>query len=614
MAARAALPPSADKARFVRGMFDAIAARYDLMNRLMTGGQDGRWRRLTADAIHHETVGVVLDVGSGTGDLSLAVARRAPYARVIALDFSANMLARARQKAAVLKEGRHVLPVLADAMHLPFRSGVIDAVVSGFALRNVDDVPTVFAECARVLAPGGRLATLELTPIRRSPIPGFARAFRVYFDRVVPLLGGAVSGQAFAYRYLPSSVKVFADADRLTQLLRDAGLTDTSHRLLALATVALHTAAKPAPAADATRTATRHEIELVEREVSDPREWNETLASLPNAHLLQTWEWAELKRMTGWTPHRIAYERDGHAVAAASVSVRRFGRTPIAVAYCQKGPALDYDDLGLFGEVLRRLAERARRERCVFIKIDPDVGSQNRPAAEALRRAGFVPAAEQVQTRSTVLVDLRGDDKELQRRMSATWRRYVNKAEREGVAVRAGAVQDIPRFFELMQETERRQDYVIRPLHYYRAAFEKLHAAGIAELFLGDVDGTAEAAVFACRLGRRAWYLYGGASPMGLKSRAAYLLQWHTMRWARDAGCDTYDMWGAPDDPEDKDDPLAGVYYLKRGFGGRHVRMVGVFDYVVSPALYALWERALPRYLGLLRRLGGHSAPPATAD
>jgi len=612
VAARAALPPSADKARFVRTMFDSIAARYDLMNRLMTGGQDERWRRLTADAIHPETVGVVLDVGAGTGDLSFAVARRAPYARVVALDFSANMLALARQKAAGLKDGRHVLPVLADAMRLPFRSGVVDAVVSGFALRNVDDVPTVFAECARVLSAGGRIAALELTPVRRSPVPGFARAFSLYFDRVVPLLGGAVSGKSFAYRYLPSSVKVFPDAERLTRLLRAASLIDAGYHLLALGTVALHTAAKPPLGVEATHSP--HADQLTERESHDSREWNESLASLPNAHLLQTWEWAELKRETGWAPHRIAFERDGSTVAAASVSIRRIGQTQVGVAYCQKGPALDYDDLPLFSEVLGRLAARARRERCIFIKIDPDVESRNRAAAEAMRRAGYVPAAQQVQTRSTVLVDLRGDDKELQRRMSATWRRYVNKAEREGVVVRAGTVQDIPRFFELMQETERRQDYVIRPLHYYRAAFEKLRAAGIAELFLGDVDGTAQAAVLACRLGRRAWYLYGGASPTGLKSRAAYLLQWHTMRWARDAGCDTYDMWGAPDDPEDKDDPLAGVYYLKRGFGGRHVRMVGVFDYVVSPGLYALWERALPRYLALLRRLSRSGSPAGAAD
>jgi ubiquinone/menaquinone biosynthesis methyltransferase len=599
----AALPASADKARFVRDMFDAIASRYDLMNRLMTGGQDERWRQLTAEVVYPEAVGVALDLGAGTGDLSLALARRAPFARVIALDFSANMLERARRKAAESREGSHVLPVLGDAMRLPFKSASIDAVVTGFTLRNVEDVGAVFGECARVLSPGGRVGALELTPVQRSPIPGFRRLFDLYFGRVVPLLGGAISGQEFAYRYLPSSVRVFPDADRLVTLLRNAGLTGIACRLLALGTVAVHTATKPLPGGEAAPSA--GEDHLSQREVSDAREWNETLAALPNAHLLQTWQWAELKRDTGWLPHRIVFERDSRTVAAASVSIRRFSKTPFVAAYCQKGPALDYADAPLLGAVLRRLADLARTERCIFLKLDPDVEWHQRAAVAALRDAGYVPAAEQVQTRSTVLVDLRGDDKELQRRMSATWRRYVNKAQRDGVVVRAGTDADVPRFFELMQDTERRQGYVIRPLSYYRAAFEQLHTAGIAELFLGEVDATAEAAVFACRLGPRAWYLYGGASPAGLKSHAAQLLQWHTMRWARDAGCDTYDMWGAPDDPEDRGDPLAGVYFFKRGFGGRHVRMAGVYDYVISPALYALWERALPRYIALLRRLSG---------
>ncbi|MGI8422788.1 MAG: ubiquinone/menaquinone biosynthesis methyltransferase [Chloroflexota bacterium] len=602
------LPSVAAKPRFVRGMFDAIAGRYDVMNRLMTGGQDERWRRITADAALPETISVALDLGAGTGDLAFALARRAPHARVIAADFSPAMLAEAIRKAGATRAGRHVLPLLADGMQIPLANESVDAIVSGFVLRNVQDVSGLFDECRRVLKPGGRVALLDLTPVRRAPFPGFARLFNLYFGTVVPLIGSLVSGRGRAYRYLPSSVKVFPDADAIARRLRDAGLEDVSYRLLGLGTLALHVGRR-APAREEAG-----EVELTEREVVDANEWNETLAGLPNAHLLQSWQWAELKRDTGWTPTRIVFERDGSPAAAASIGRLKIPRSPWGVAYCQKGPALDYGDLPLFRAVIGRLGEWARRERCIVLTVDPDVEWSQSGCAAALREAGYRPGARQFQAPSTVLVDLRGDDKELLRRMSSTWRRYVNKAQREGVAIRTGAVEDIPTFFSFMQYTEERQGFVIRPLEYYRKAFEKLYSAGIAELFIADVDGVPKAGVFGCRLGKRAWYLYGGAIEAGLKAHASHLLQWHTMQWARDAECETYDMWGAPDDPMDKDDPLAGVYYFKRGFGGRHLRTLGAHDYVTSQPLYLLWQRALPLYLGALRRLSGERVGAAGHD
>ncbi|HET7770562.1 MAG TPA: ubiquinone/menaquinone biosynthesis methyltransferase, partial [Chloroflexota bacterium] len=352
--AQAALPSDAAKPRFVRGMFDSIARHYDLMNRLMTGGQDERWRRMTADAALPETVAVALDVGAGTGDLSIALARLAPHARIIAADFSAGMLAEALRKTA--RSRRHVLPLLADGMQLPLTDESVDAIVSGWLLRNVSDVDQLFHECRRVLKPGGRVALLDLTPMRRAPLPGFGALFDLYFSGIVPLVGKFVSGSGSAYRYLPSSVKVFPDAETLAGKLRGAGLQDVSYRLLALGTLALHTGRKGAAPTGALPT-------LTEREVQDAREWNETLATLPNAHLLQSWQWGELKRETGWVPTRIVYEREGEPVAAAMIGRRRIPRTAFGLAYCWKGPALDYDDAPLFSAVLDRLAQRARSER-----------------------------------------------------------------------------------------------------------------------------------------------------------------------------------------------------------------------------------------------------------
>ena len=127
-------------------------------------------------------------------------------------------------------------------------------------------------------------------------------------------------------------------------------------------------------------------------------------------------------------------------------------------------------------------------------------------------------------------------------------------------------------------------------------------------LLLAEVEGVPEAALLPMSLGRRAWYLYGASSERGQGAHAAYLIQWAAMRWARERGCAVYDMWGAPNDPSDKDDPLAGVYYFKRGFGGRHVRWVGAYDAVLVPPLYGLWNEARPRVLEGWRRVAGRRA------
>jgi lipid II:glycine glycyltransferase (peptidoglycan interpeptide bridge formation enzyme) len=236
------------------------------------------------------------------------------------------------------------------------------------------------------------------------------------------------------------------------------------------------------------------------------------------------------------------------------------------------------------------------------LTVEPEAES-SRPAVAALRGAGYRPSVTQLQSRSTVLVDLRADDATLRQRMSATWRRNVNRATREGVVIRRGTAADLGRFAELYAETAARDGFVPRPEAYLNDLWRRLSPVGLVDLFLAEVDGRTEAGLLPMRLATRAWYLYGASSEVAQKARAPYLLQWHCMRWARDLGCQVYDMWGAPDDPTDEDDPLAGVYYFKRGFGGRHVRWVGPYDYVVAPALYGLWNEARPRLLAAWRLL-----------
>ena len=235
-----------DKRRYVAEMFARISPRYDLMNSLMTGGLHHRWKRDTARLASAGQSGPALDVATGTGDLAFALARCPGIAAVVGVDLLPEMLRLAVAKMPGDKGGRRrnapVHFVVGDALRLPFADGAFVCATAGFSLRNMPDVPAAIAEMARVVAPGGRVATLELTPMP----PGIrARLGRIYFHKVVPLLGEIVAGDRAAYTYLPDSVDYFLTAAGLAQVYRQAGLVNVGYRRLGMGGVAIHYGEKP---------------------------------------------------------------------------------------------------------------------------------------------------------------------------------------------------------------------------------------------------------------------------------------------------------------------------------------------------------------------------------
>jgi demethylmenaquinone methyltransferase / 2-methoxy-6-polyprenyl-1,4-benzoquinol methylase len=211
------LPQGADKARAVQSMFDAIAPRYDLVNRIMTFGLDVRWRRRAVRELRLPKAATVLDLACGTGDLCRDL--DAAGLRPVGVDFSWGMLHHATVGAPLVQ---------ADAQVLPFPDASVDGAISGFALRNFSDLGAFFDELGRVVRPGGRVSLLDVAQPRQAVLRW---GHGIYFGKVVPRIGGLLSDPA-AYRYLPKSVAYLPEPDAMLDLLRDAGFDDVERTLL----------------------------------------------------------------------------------------------------------------------------------------------------------------------------------------------------------------------------------------------------------------------------------------------------------------------------------------------------------------------------------------------
>jgi len=228
----------AEKAEWVRRMFARIVPGYDRVNSVMTFGMDRRWRRATVAAVAPAGA-CALDVATGTAELAIELARQGAIS-VIGVDFVLEMIAAGRAKTRRRGFADRIGFAAGDALALPFADDSFDAVVNGFLLRNLVDLPAALREFRRVLKPGGRLACLDVT----HP-PGVLRPLSLaYFNRIVPLIGGAMSGDFAAYRYLPRSLSELPDAERLARMMSEAGFTQAGYRLLNFGLIAIHSARK----------------------------------------------------------------------------------------------------------------------------------------------------------------------------------------------------------------------------------------------------------------------------------------------------------------------------------------------------------------------------------
>ena len=364
-----------------------------------------------------------------------------------------------------------------------------------------------------------------------------------------------------------------------------------------------------------------------------PSEWNELIASLPDPHLLQTWQWAEVKAKYGWKPMPFVWESaEGSrqsAVAAAMILKRALTVSGFAarlsVLYIPKGPLMDWNNAALRQRVLDDLQAFARRQGAIFIKIDPDVvlgtgvpGSEEavednggQAVRSDLTRRRWLFSSDQIQFRNTVLIDLTLSEDELLARMKQKTRYNIRLAEKKGVTVRAGTLSDLPMLYKMYAETSVRDGFVIRDENYYRTVWETFmrHPPSAicyppsAEPLIAEVDGQPVAAIFLFYFAGKAYYLYGMSRDAHREKMPNHLLQWEAMRRAKAAGCYVYDLWGAPD-VFDESDSMWGVFRFKEGLGGTVFRGLGARDYTPSPMFYKLYTKTLPKILDVMRSRG----------
>ena len=312
-------------------------------------------------------------------------------------------------------------------------------------------------------------------------------------------------------------------------------------------------------------------------------DWNQFLSAHPNAHLLQTGEWGELKAAFGWKPIRVLNETSGVQILFRKLP---FGFT---IGYIPKA--------SIDGSLWPEIDLTCQRNRSIFLKYEPDLWEIREESQARITNYIFRTSPHNIQPPRTLIVDIKDSEEEILARMKQKTRYNIRLAEKKGVVVRAW--NDIAAFHKMMVLTGERDGFGLHSLEYYKRAYDLLHPKQMAELLLAEYDGKPLAALFVARHGNRAYYLYGASTEEERNRMPTYLLQWEAMKWAKACGCEEYDLWGVPDEDEatleanfeSRSDSLWGVYRFKRGFGGQLKRAVQAMDRVYHPLLYWVYLR-----------------------
>lgn len=336
--------------------------------------------------------------------------------------------------------------------------------------------------------------------------------------------------------------------------------------------------------------------------------FNQFIAGHPKGHLLQTWEWGEVKAKTGWEPIRLMLYRGEEPVAAISMLKRRIPGIGKSILYAPRGPVARIDDYEVLDRLWQAVRQVGKKEGAIMLKIDPDVPVAEKEFKAYLDRAGFRPAKtaegfDGTQPRFVFRLNITPSEEELFAAFHSKTRYNVRLAARRGVTVRITHNKEgLKTFYEILKITAERDRFLIRSYEYFVALWDLLVENDLAAVFLAEYEGKVIAGTLALILGEKAWYLYGASSNEHRNVMPNYLLQWEMIKWAKGRGCTMYDFRGVSGDLSE-DNPLYGLYRFKKGFNGVFTEFVGEYDLVLAPFYYHLWNVAEPLYYKNLRTI-----------
>ncbi|MCD4734367.1 peptidoglycan bridge formation glycyltransferase FemA/FemB family protein [bacterium] len=344
--------------------------------------------------------------------------------------------------------------------------------------------------------------------------------------------------------------------------------------------------------------------------VINPPDWEQLLSGWLDAPPCQSERWARLKAHYGYESLRLAVlNSDGLPLAMGQLLRRRLPLIRRHWLYCPYGPLWKSDHPVALEQWLTALKEHDFASRAAVLTIEPRLLEEDDAAAEILPSLGFRRGTQDVQPRGSLWLDLTKGEEELFAGLEKRTRYNVGLAERRGVEITlANSEAGVGTFYELLEETMGRQRFLAHDQKYFRRVWEAFGPEQ-ADLLLASYEGEPTAGVFLLYSGRSAYYVYGASTRRHSKHKGAQLLQWRALLRAKERGAEFYDFWGAPVDPQ-PDHPLYGVYQFKKGFGGRHIALIGAQDLTLSAFGGWSWRVGLP----LLRKTRNLLVRGRTAD
>ena len=335
--------------------------------------------------------------------------------------------------------------------------------------------------------------------------------------------------------------------------------------------------------------------------------FNDFLQISPKGHILQTWQWGEVKKISGWQPLRIIVEDEGHVVGVCSLLKRKLPLGLGSLFYAARGPVLDINRDDVWQALLNAIKELAKQNKAIFLKSDPDVLEDDSIWHKRIKESGFINAEkgegfEGIQPRHVFRLDISLPEEELLSNMNQKTRYNLRLSEKKGVEVKISSISELPVFYELLKETATRDKFLIRNYNYFKAIYENLAPDGLTELFISYYDGKAISGALAFRLGQKAWYIYGASANKYRNVMPNYLMQWRMIQWAKGNGCTLYDFRGVPGDVP-KDHPLYGLVKFKKGFGGEYISFIGEYDLIYNQLRYRLYHFLEPLYQKGIRKI-----------